>query len=112
MTRAFAATAGAGPVELLPVELPEDRRRECRVPAGTIPARVRTGENTETRAAHVLDISTSGLRIRLSSPLETGVEATIWFGRTVATGRIRYCRTTGEGLFEAGVCLTDALSTV
>jgi hypothetical protein len=108
MTRAFALSprrAGAA-------ELVDDRRREPRVPVDAIPARLRAGENGEPRAAHVLDISTFGLRVRLDAPLDIGMEATIWFDRTVATGRVRYCRASGTASFEAGLCLTDALNII
>jgi len=108
MASAFALRPErAGAAELL-----DERRREPRVPVGAIPARLRTGENGESSAAHVIDISTSGLRVRLNRALEVGAEATIWFDRTVATGRIRYCRASGAEAFEAGVCLTDALNIV
>ncbi|HVW09474.1 MAG TPA: PilZ domain-containing protein [Bryobacteraceae bacterium] len=90
----------------------DERRREPRIPAGAIPARLRAGEGGEPIAAHVLDISTSGLRVRVNRPLEPGTEATIWFDLTVATGQVRYCRENRAGLFEAGLCLTDAMSIV
>lgn len=108
MASAFAfSPERAGAVELL-----DERRREPRVPVGAIPARLRTEEGAETHAAHVLDISTSGLRVRLDARLKVGAEATIWFDRTVATGQIRYCRASEAGAFEAGLCLTDVLNIV
>jgi hypothetical protein len=108
MTRAFALSPErAGAAELL-----DDRRREPRIPVDAIPARLRVGESGDPSAAHVLDISTSGLRVRLHMALEVGSEATIWFNRTVATGRIRYCRASGGEAFEAGLCLTDALNII
>lgn len=108
MTRAFALSrAGVGAAELL-----DDRRREPRIPVDTIPARLRAGDSGEPSVAHVLDISTSGLRVRVDEPLDVGAEATIWFDRTVATGRVRYCRASGAASFEAGLCLTDVLNIV
>lgn len=108
MTSPFAVAldhTGAG-------ESVDERRREPRLPVGAIPARLFAGESREPIAVHVLDISTSGLRVRLSSPLEAGTEATIWFDLTVATGEVRYCRSNRAGLFEAGLRLTDARSIV
>jgi hypothetical protein len=90
----------------------DERRREPRVPVHAIPARLRLGAGAEPITAQVLDISTSGLRVRVNSPLEAGAEATIWFDRTVATGRVRYCRASGVESFEAGLCLTDALNLI
>ena len=107
MTRAFALTPHrAGAAEL------DERRREPRIPVNAIPARLRAGESGEPSTAHVLDVSTSGLRVRVVEPLDVGVEATIWFDRTIATGRVRYCRASGAGSFEAGLCLTDALNII
>jgi hypothetical protein len=108
MTRAFPLTPGRADA----AGLFDERRREQRVPVAAIPARLRANENAEPTPAHVLDISTSGLRVRLDLPLEVGAEVTIWFDRTVAAGRVRYCRANGAGSFEAGLCLTDALSLV
>lgn len=108
MTRAFAL----GPARVGAAELLDDRRREPRIPVNAIPARLRAGESGEPSVAHVLDISTSGLRVRVEEPLDVGVEATIWFDRTVATGRVRYCRASGVDAFEAGLLLTDALNIV
>jgi hypothetical protein len=106
MTRAFAlAPQPAGAAEWF-----DEKRREPRIPVKAIPARLRASENAEPSPAHVLDISTSGVRVGLNVPLEVGAEATIWFDRTVATGRVRYCRANGAESFEAGLCLTDALS--
>lgn len=87
----------------------DERRQEPRLSVDAIPARVRIGENAELWAACVLDVSTSGLRLGLTAPILTGTEVTVWFERTVATGRVRYCRGAAE-LFEAGLLLTDALN--
>jgi PilZ domain len=87
-----------------------EARREQRTPCDAIPARVQLGAASESLMARVMDVSVSGVRLRLESPLEVGSEVTVWFERVVVTGQVRYCRRVGDGPFESGLCLSEVLN--
>ena len=70
------------------------------------------GDSSEPAAAYVLDISTSGIRVRVNFFLATGTEATLHFNNTIATGHVRYCRSNQDDSFDAGLQLVDVLTTI
>ena len=89
-----------------------ERRQEPRFQRDGVPAKILLEGDSESMPARVLDISTSGVRLGLSSPLATGSEVTVRFENTVATGQVRYCRCNYGRSFEVGLRLTDALNLV
>lgn len=84
-----------------------ERRREVRYPTND-QAEVEVTYSEPLRlSATVLDISRSGLRLELKTPLGKGLHAKITLGRHVVVfGEVRYCRRSGGG-FHAGVLIED-----
>jgi hypothetical protein len=84
-----------------------EKRREARYPTND-PAEVEvvsggTGRSTAT----VLDVSKSGLRLKLESSINKGAEVKVTLQRNVVIfGQIRYCRPL-DGSFDAGVLIQD-----
>jgi len=84
-----------------------EKRREARYPTND-PAEVEvvnggTGRSTAT----VLDVSKSGLRLKLASSINKGAEVKITLQRNVVIfGQIRYCRPL-DGSFDVGVLIQD-----
>ena len=81
----------------------KDRRREQRshvdAPASRQPLDPATGRKSEIR---VVDVSTSGLRLRVPELIEPGTVVQIRLRNTVATGEVRYCCPVGKQ-FDVGV---------
>jgi hypothetical protein len=90
---------------------PRDRREEARTPVDSIPARL--GFDTDAMPARVLDISISGVRLALDSSLPVGADVTVAFNKTIAVGRICYCRPDHNSeSFHAGMQLEEVLNTI
>jgi hypothetical protein len=90
---------------------PRERRAEERISVDSIPARL--GFESNIMAARVLDISLSGVRLRLDRSLPVGADVTVAFNKTIAVGRIRYCRPDHNGVsFQAGLQLEEVLNTI
>jgi hypothetical protein len=90
---------------------PRDRREEARTTVDSIPARL--GFDADTMPARVLDISISGVRLSLDNSLPVGADVTVTFNKTVAVGRICYCRPDYNGeSFHAGMQLEEVLNTI
>ena len=94
----------ARPIEL---DASAERRRENRTPCGALPALLRT-ESTSL-PAQVLDISNSGVCVRLGSRLPVGTSVTLCFSNTIASGNVRYCRANPDQTFDAGLQVEDVL---
>lgn len=99
-TAGEAAAAARGALSI-------EKRREARYPTND-PAEVQVvNGGTGRSSATVLDVSRSGLRLRLESILNKGAEVKITLQRNlIIFGQIRYCRPLKEG-FEAGVRIQD-----
>ena len=97
----------AGSIERYPSA---ERRHERRQTCEPIPALVRI--DSLSSAAQVLDISLSGLRLRIDSCLPAGTGITVSFNSTIAIGNIRYCRPNQDHSFDAGVQIEDVLNIV
>lgn len=95
------------PIELEPSS---ERRRENRTPCDALPARLRT-ESTSL-PAQVLDISLSGVRLRLASCLPVGTSVTLCFSNTIASGKVRFCRANPDHTFDAGLRIEDVLNVI
>ena len=56
-------------------------------------------------------ITLSGIRLGMNFCLATGADVTVTFQRTVAVGKIRYCRLDRDDSFQAALELEDVLTT-
>lgn len=84
-----------------------EKRREARYPTND-PAEVEVvNGGIGPYSATVLDVSRSGLRLKLESGINKGVEVKITLHRNIIIyGQIRYCRPL-DGSFDAGVLIQD-----
>ena len=84
-----------------------EKRREARYPTND-PAEVEVVNGGIGRStATVLDVSKSGLRLKLESSINKGAEVKVTLQRNVVIfGQIRYCRPL-DGSFDAGVLIQD-----
>ena len=84
-----------------------EKRREARYPTND-PAEVEVVNGGTGRCpATVLDVSKSGLRLKLESSINRGAEVKVTLQRNVVIfGQIRYCRPL-EGSFDAGILIQD-----
>jgi len=84
-----------------------EKRREARYPTND-PAEVEVVNGGTARVpATVLDVSKSGLRLKLESSINKGAEVKITLQRNVIIfGQIRYCRPL-DGSFDVGVLIQD-----
>ncbi len=53
--------------------------------------------------AETVDVSKSGLRIRITEPLEAGSRLRVKFGTVVAFGEVRWCAQVHGGNHDAGI---------
>jgi hypothetical protein len=84
-----------------------EKRREARYPTNDPVEVEMVNGGTGPSPANVLDVSRSGLRLKLESTINKGVEVRITLQRNmVIFGQIRYCRPF-DGGFEAGVLIQD-----
>ena len=85
-----------------------EKRREARYPTND-PAQVeiRSGATAKAFPATVLDVSKSGLRLKIEATINRGSEVKISLQRNIVIfGQIRYCRPFEDG-FEVGVLIQD-----
>jgi len=84
-----------------------EKRREARYPTND-PAEVEIANGGGGRSsATVLDVSKSGLRLKLESSINKGAEVKVTLQRNIVIfGQIRYCRPL-DGAFDAGVLIHD-----
>jgi hypothetical protein len=84
-----------------------EKRREARYPTND-PAELEIVNGTIGRfPATVLDVSKSGLRLKLDSSINKGAEVKITLQSSIVIfGQIRYCRPL-DGSFDAGVLIQD-----
>ena len=74
-----------------------DRRKEPRYPTnGSARVLVPFLSEPQTFSARVLDVSKSGLRLKLNTPLAPGTLVQIELKSLVATGTVRHCKKDGE----------------
>ena len=87
-----------------------ERRSEARYPTRDV-AEVQILEKSSLCrvAATVLDVSRSGLRIEVKSPIAKGSQVQIILGRTlIIFGEVRYCRRGGEAV-HAGILIQQVV---
>lgn len=86
-----------------------EKRKERRYPTND-PAEVRVIPDSMSLSATVIDVSRSGMRIELATPVPKGVRIEILMptSRVVVFGEVRYCRRYGEA-YHAGVMIEDVV---
>ncbi|MCP5113496.1 MAG: PilZ domain-containing protein, partial [bacterium] len=60
--------------------------------------------------AETVDVSKSGLRIRLIDPLVVGSRLRVRFGTVIAFGEVRWCRQVHGGNYDAGIQVGHTLA--
>ncbi len=95
---------GAQGIQLL------ERRSEARYPTRDVVEIQILEKGSLCRvAATILDVSRSGLRIEVGSPIAKGSQVEIILGRTlIIFGEVRYCRRSGEVVY-AGVLIQQVV---
>jgi len=89
----------------------EERRKYTRFATCAVPAKVQIDEKPEWLTAHVVDVSTAGIRLSLAECLPEGACITVRFNDIIAIGQVRYTQPARD-VFYVGVQLKDALRVV
>ena len=99
------------PADPLPEPSFKDRRREARIPTDD-PAilQVISPFSSERIAVRVIDVSKSGLQLRLDAPVDPGSAVKIRLKETVLFAEIRHCRQISAGEYRAGLVLQEIIS--
>jgi hypothetical protein len=104
-----------------PIELPDlvstgdkgplqDRRKEHRYPVNqSATVTVLTGAVSSTPAT-VVDVSRSGLRIRVQCPIWTGAQIEIRTGEVVIFGEVRYCGPPTQSGYDIGIHIEQVIA--
>lgn len=61
-------------------------------------------------AGTVIDISKSGLRLRMDTSLPKSSRVQVKLGEVMVFGEVRHCREVEDGVFEAGIRIEDMLT--
>jgi len=81
-----------------------ERRKEPRYPTEARAEVTEFGSQGRRHLeARMMNISKSGLRLRLSEPLVPGARVRVHFGEVLAFGEVRWCRDLCGDAFDAGV---------
>lgn len=96
---------------LISVALGSCRRRlEERVPYGEAGAiGIVESDGTTLRPCTITETSSSGLGLRLSSPIETGARVYVEAESMIVFGEVRHCRPTLDGHHAAGILIVDVV---
>lgn len=87
----------------------DERRTEVRY-ASVESAVVTIITEGQSVVAETVDVSKSGLRIRLMDPLEIGERIRVKFGTVIAFGEVRWCRQSHAGNYEAGIAIGHTMA--
>jgi hypothetical protein len=88
-------------------------RREPRLPIrlpGAVVALSANGD--ESGPGMVLDVSVSGMRLKIQRRVATGTMIFVEMASTIVVGEVRRCFSAQNGQFEAGIEVTDILSDI
>jgi hypothetical protein len=66
--------------------------------------------NEQSVQGLVLDVSISGMRVKIPQPVQTGTMIFVEMSSTLVVGEVRHCVAGQNGQFEAGIEITDILS--
>ena len=92
------------------IEAPvRQRRLEKRIPCDPSPVRITPEYDFGTVEGSVVDVSKSGLRLRLPKNFRRGAKITAEMNGLVIIGSIRYCREheKNRGFFDMGLRIDD-----
>ncbi|HEX4133293.1 MAG TPA: PilZ domain-containing protein [Bryobacteraceae bacterium] len=84
-----------------------NRREEKRLSCDPGDVRLEFQGRPESVQAHIVEVSRSGLQLRLRTSVQAGEPVSITRADTVISGEIRYCRPNDGGFFEVGVAILD-----
>jgi len=86
-----------------------ERRREPRYPCkDPVEVRIISGDGSRVPAT-LMDVSRSGLRLELGTPVPKGTEIEILLSKQLAvSGRVRHCRRVGAK-YQAGILILQAI---
>jgi len=97
------------PARISPTQPQPERRREPRYPTNDAVEITVLAEPPLWFAGRVLDVSRSGLRVALLSPLDPGTQVRITFRRpAVIFAEVRHCKWAGDA-FHVGLRIEDVL---
>lgn len=101
----------AKPAAPLPTVSFKDRRREARIPTDD-PAvlQVISPFSSERIAVRVIDVSKSGLQLRLDAPVDPGSTVKVRLKETILFAEIRHCRQISADEYRAGLVLQEIIS--
>jgi len=86
-----------------PCAEPELARRKSPRHSLSVTGALRVNGTSDERAITILDVSTSGLRIRCDTAIASGTRVEVAWGDTAACGEIRYCREIAADGFNVGI---------
>lgn len=99
------------PFRFLPMTSPQDRRREPRISTDDIAQlQVIAPFSPERIAVRVLDVSKSGMQVRLDAAIDPGSTVKIRLKEAILFAEIRHCRQTSETEYRAGLLLHEVIS--
>ncbi len=82
-----------------------DRRKEPRYPTGGFVEVNQIGVIAPPFLASVVDVSKSGMRLRMAAAIERGVRLRVRLEDLIAFGEVRWTRQIDEETFEAGLAV-------
>jgi hypothetical protein len=92
------------------VALSFSRRREARIPcAGKVIAGVLSAHGSRSYEASLVDVSPSGLSLRLPAPAQIAARIYVETEGEILIGEVRYCRPDPGGDFVVGVMLIEVV---
>jgi hypothetical protein len=92
------------------VALSFSRRREARIPCGgRVTAGVMGMRGTRAYEASLVDVSPSGVSVRLPVPVKVATRIYVETESEMLLGEVRHCRPAGGGEFVAGVMLIEVV---
>ncbi len=92
------------------IALSFSRRREARIPCtGKVTAGVMSVHGTRSYGASLVDVSESGLSLRLPVPVRIAARIYVETESEMLIGEVRHCRAAGDGDFIAGVMLIEVV---
>ena len=82
-----------------------NRRQETRIPCDPGDALLQLAGNPEPVEGYIVEVSKSGLQLRLGTCVPHGVSVRITRAGMIINGEIRYCRPNDAGSFDTGVAI-------
>lgn len=86
-----------------------NRREERRLSCDPGDVRLEFQGRPDSFPGRIVEVSRSGLQLRLETSVPAGEPVSITRSNTVISGQIRYCRPNDGGSFDVGVAILDFL---